>query len=113
MKRLFIKVENIEPGKVGGQRIAYGMSDDKMSMVFDVIGDLINVAPGDRLEVVVSEVKPNIDEYEFCGHGYLVTPESKFNETILSLWGIIFKFKPPLGLEMDKKYYLCLRHVLT
>jgi DNA-directed RNA polymerase subunit G len=112
LKRLLVKVERVEPGKIGGQRIAYAVSDDNRSMVFDVIGDLIRVSPRDVLEVIVSEVKPeNIDEYEFCGHGYLVTPESKFDETILSLWGIIFKFKPPIGLELDRKYYLCLKHL--
>ncbi|MDT7865508.1 MAG: DNA-directed RNA polymerase subunit G [Desulfurococcales archaeon] len=112
MKRLLVKVERVEPGKIGRQRIAYAVSDDNRSMVFDVIGDLIKVTPRDVLEVIVSEVKPdNIDEYEFCGHGYLVTPESKFDETILSLWGIIFKFKPPIGLELDRKYYLCLKHL--
>jgi DNA-directed RNA polymerase subunit G len=111
LRRLLVAIEKVEPGKVGGQRIAYGVSSDNINMVFDVIGELINVSPGDKLEVIVSEVKPeNIDEYEFCGHGYLVAPESKFNETILSLWGIVFKFKPPIGLEMDRKYYLCLKH---
>lgn len=111
MRRLLIKVERVEPGKIRGQRIAYATSDDNRSVVFDVIGDLVKVTPNDVLEVIVSEAKPeNIDEYEFCGHGYLVTQESKFDETILSLWGIIFKFKPPIGLELDRKYYLCMRH---
>lgn len=111
MRKYTVRVEKVEPGRIGGQRIAYASSNNGLTMVFDVIGDLIRVSPGDVLEVMISEVKPeNLDDYEFCGHGYLVTPESKFNETIFSIWGIIFKFKPPLGLELERKYYLCLRH---
>ncbi|MEM1685140.1 MAG: DNA-directed RNA polymerase subunit G [Acidilobaceae archaeon] len=113
MSTIIIKavVENLKPGNIEGQKIAYCRIGEEGELVFDVLRDLISINPSDEIEVVISENKPeNIDQYEFCGHGYLVTPESKFNKTILSLWGIIFKFKPPLKLQLDKKYYLCLKH---
>jgi len=111
LRRLLVKVTRVEPGRLAGQRIAYASSDDGFTMVFDVISELMSVSAGDTLEFIVAESKPeNLDDYEFCGHGYLVAPESKFDETIFSVWGIIFKFKPPIGLELDRKYYICMKH---
>ncbi|MDM7275963.1 MAG: DNA-directed RNA polymerase subunit G [Thermoprotei archaeon] len=105
------KVEKVRSGNVEGQRIASCRLKGGGVLEFDVIGNLIHVSEGDELKVVISEEKPsNLDAYEFCGHGYIVAPESKFNATIFSMWGIIFRFSPPVGLELDKKYYLCMKH---
>lgn len=112
MRKFIVKIEKVVSGKLMGQLIAYARSSDNIELAFDVIKDLIKVTPGDVIEITLSESKPeNLDEFEFCGHGYLVAPESKFNETIFSIWGIIFKFKPPINLELDKKYYLCIKHL--
>ena len=114
MKRLHVLIKEVKPGVLKGQRIAVGtykVSDGGEGVIeFDVIGDLIKVSPGDEITVEVSEKLPdNLDPYAFCGHGYLVSPEAEKGSTIFSIWGIIFKFKPPIGLEMNKKYYLCIK----
>ncbi len=105
------KVEKVRSGSLEGLKIASCRLKNGGVLEFDVVGDLLSASEGDELKVVLSEEKPgDLDAYEFCGHGYIVAPESKFNATIFSIWGIIFKFSPPVGLELDKKYYLCVKH---
>ncbi|MCS7106929.1 MAG: DNA-directed RNA polymerase subunit G [Acidilobaceae archaeon] len=108
---LLVTVEDLKPGNIQGQSIVRGVAEGR-TVVFDVIKDTMEVKKGDRLEMHIMDKKPkDLEEFEFCGHGYLIAQEEKFNETIISLWGIIFKFHPPLGLEMEKKYYICIKHV--
>lgn len=107
---LNVVVEELKAGNIQGQSIAKGTAEGR-TVVFDVIKGTMEVKKGDKLEVHVMEKKPeNLDEFEFCGHGYLIAQEERFNETVISLWGIIFKFSPPLGLEPEKKYYICVKH---
>lgn len=110
IEKVFV-IEEVRQGNIEGQRIAVGKGEDGSSITFDVIRDLLKVEKGEKIEFIISDKLGNIDDYEFCGHGYLLSPEEKHNATILSLWGIIFEFSPPLGLELEKKYYLCARHV--
>ncbi|MEN2999654.1 MAG: DNA-directed RNA polymerase subunit G [Acidilobaceae archaeon] len=107
---LAVTVEELRPGNIQGQSIAKGVAEGR-TVVFDVIKGTMEVKKGDRLELHILDKRPkDLEEYEFCGHGYLVAEEEKFNETIISLWGIIFKFHPPLGLKAEKKYYVCVKH---
>ena len=102
-----VKVESVDPGRLADQNIVVARGGS-VSVEFDSIAGLFTVEEGENLSIVVSSEKPaDLDEYDFCGHGYLVTPES--DSTILSLWGIIFKFKPPIGLALNTKYYLCMK----
>ncbi|MEM1927684.1 MAG: DNA-directed RNA polymerase subunit G [Acidilobaceae archaeon] len=102
------RVSSVKPGFIRGQLIATAEYPGGL-MVFDAIESLFSVKEGELLEVRVSDEKPgNLDELDFCGHGYLAA-EEEIGETVLSLWGIVFRFKPPLGLEMGRKYYLCLK----
>lgn len=110
IERVFT-IEEVREGNIKGQKIAVGKGEDGSRVAFDVIKDLIKIDKGDRVELVIMEKLESIDEYEFCGHGYLLSPEEKHNATILSLWGIIFEFTPPLGLKLEKKYYICARHL--
>lgn len=108
MVSLNVEVKEVQPSKLEGVLIATAEGEGKV-VTFDMIQDLYTLKVGDRVSIVVSEEKPSdIDSYEFCGHGYLAADESK-GYTLLSLWGIIFKFTPPLGLKADTKYYLCIK----
>ncbi|MCX8195736.1 MAG: DNA-directed RNA polymerase subunit G [Acidilobaceae archaeon] len=107
---LLATVEDVKPGNIQGQSIARADAEGR-KVIFDVIKKTLEVKKGDLLEIHVMTKRPkNLEEFEFCGHGYLIAPEDAYKETILSLWGIIFKFSPPLGLEMEKKYYVCIKH---
>ncbi|MEM1640052.1 MAG: DNA-directed RNA polymerase subunit G [Acidilobaceae archaeon] len=102
------KITSVRPGLIRGQSIATA-EYEKGVAIFDVIESIYEVKEGDVLELSISEEKPkNLDEQNFCGHGYLVVDE-KIGETVLSIWGIVFRFKPPLGLQLEQKYYLCFK----
>ena len=108
--RLELTVKEVKPSKLEGMRLASAEGEGRTA-TFDMAEELYVLSPGDRVEVVIDEKKPdNVDEFEFCGHGYLVTDEGK-GYTLLSLWGLLFKFAPPLGLKTDTKYYLCMRRL--
>ncbi|BAN90733.1 DNA-directed RNA polymerase subunit G [Aeropyrum camini] len=105
--KLDLKIEEIEPGRLQGQLIATAKSR-KATVKFDVIEDLIPLSKGDRIVIEVREEKPSsLDKYVFCGHGYKV-PSEKDGVDILSVWGIIFVFEPPIDLQAEKKYYICI-----
>ncbi|BAA81025.2 hypothetical protein APE_2015.1 [Aeropyrum pernix K1] len=106
-KKLDLKIESMEPGKLQGQLIATAKSK-KATVMFDVIKDLVPLSEGDRIVIEVLEEKPkSLDKYVFCGHGYKV-PSEKSGVDILSVWGILFVFEPQIELELDKKYYVCI-----
>jgi DNA-directed RNA polymerase subunit G len=108
MVTLSLEVKDVQPSKLVGVKTARAEGNG-VSAQFDLIEGLYALNAGDRIEVLVDENKPeDLESYEFCGHGYLVTDESK-GFTLLSLWGILFKFEPPLGLKLDQKYYICIR----
>jgi len=102
-------VERLEPGKLKGQKIAIARSRNA-EIVFDVIEGLIDLRSGDNIVIEITPIKPeNLDPYIFCGHGYLAA--KKDDAELLSLWGILFLFKPPIGLQDNVKYYLCIKKV--
>jgi len=106
------KVRDVVDGKLRGQKIATVGFSGGGSLRFDAIEGVISVNAGDNIRVEVREGKPdNLEEYDFCGHGYLVDDESKVGKTILSIWGILFIFSNKLGLIPNKKYYICIRKV--
>ncbi len=109
-KKLTVTVEGIEPGKLRGQRIAKAGSR-RAHVEFDLIGDTIRVSEGDKIVFEFYTSKPSsLDKFIFCGQGYVTSkPEEDF--TMFSVWGILFKFKPSLGLEPETKYYLCIRRI--
>ncbi len=108
MNRTFkATVEKLEPGKLRGQYIATAKGRSR-TVIFDVIEGLLDLSEGDKIEITVTDKRPSsLDKYDFCGHGYLAA--SKGEEELLSLWGILFHFKPAIGLEENVKYYLCIK----
>lgn len=110
MIALQLEVKKVEPSKLEGVRIATAEGDGER-VTFDMIEDLYTLNEGERFSLAISEEKPSdLNSYEFCGHGYLVVGEDK-GFTLLSLWGVLFKFEPPIGLKPNQKYYLCMRRV--
>ncbi|MCE4602733.1 MAG: DNA-directed RNA polymerase subunit G [Desulfurococcales archaeon] len=106
-KRLTARIRSIEPGAIKGQRIVEA-SYEGGSLKFDLIGDLLEVGEGDVIEIVITDSKPeDLDPYQFCGRGYLVP--SGGGKEIFSVWGILFRFEPGLGLEVDREYFLCIK----
>ena len=100
-------IESVEPGKLRGQKIAKARADGGI-ITFDVIEELFSVREGDVLEILVTDSRPkSLDPYDFCAHGYLAA--SRDDAELLSLWGILFLFKPPIGLQDNVKYYLCIK----
>ncbi len=103
-----VKIEEVREGRLKGQLIAEAVYEDGR-IVFDIVSDLMTLKPGDQLTIEVRESQPeSLEDYSFCGHGFLVDPESKTGKTILSIWGLIFMFDPPIGLAENKKYYVCI-----
>ncbi len=103
------KVEAVEPGKLKGQSLVT-VKAGEYTIKFDAIEGLMSFVEGESVSIAFSESKPeNLDDYYFCGHGYLVSPDSEAGKTIFSIWGIIFIVEPPLGLKDGVKYYLCIR----
>lgn len=103
-------VESVSKGRLRGQMIARARVRGGGEMEFDLIEGVLSLGEGDSIRVEFLDSEPEDPEaYEFCGHGYLVAPEGEAGLTIFSIWGIIFKVKPPMGLEPERKYYLCLR----
>jgi DNA-directed RNA polymerase subunit G len=102
-------VEELKPGNIRGQYIAKINLKDHV-LVHDVIEGTLELNVGEKVKIYVGEKVPDdLDSYDFCGHGYLVASEDSLGKTILSLWGIIFKFEPKIGLKEDRKYYLCIK----
>jgi len=102
-------VKELRPGNIRGQYIATIDLGDH-TLVHDVIEGTITLTEGEKVRIYVGEKLPkDLDEYDFCGHGYLLASEEHVGKTLLSLWGIIFKFEPGIGLEENKKYYLCIK----
>jgi DNA-directed RNA polymerase subunit G len=103
-------VDEVTPGKLRGQNIAKVRLDNGGYLTFDVISNIYKIDVGDRIVIEIHDSKPNnLDEYEFCGHGFLVDDEDKLGKTLLSIWGILFSFDNKLGLNINKKYYVCIR----
>ncbi|MEB3780603.1 MAG: DNA-directed RNA polymerase subunit G [Desulfurococcales archaeon] len=103
-------VSEVKRGALKGQYIVEADIEGGGSLRFDLVGGVLSLEPGDKLSIVFMDDKPSDDEldrYDFCGHGYLVSEDK--DKTIFSIWGLIYRFKPPLGLEKNKKYYLCIR----
>ncbi len=108
MITLELEVQKVEPSKLEGVRVATAEGDGR-KVTFDMVEGLYVLNEGERFTMVISEEKPSdLGSYEFCGHGFLVVGEDK-GFTLLSLWGVLFKFEPPLGLKASQKYYLCIR----
>ncbi len=108
MFKASMAVVDVKPSRLKGMLIA-SAEGSGYTAAFDLVEGLYTLAKGDAIEVLIDEQKPeDLDSYEFCGHGYLAAPEDK-GFTLLSLWGILFKFSPPLGLRQGTKYYLCIR----
>ena len=101
----------MRPGKLRGQKIAE-VDLGGMSLSFDVVEGLVDFDEGERVELVITPQRPqSLDDYDFCGHGFLVVPEDEAGKTIFSIWGLIFVFSKPIGLQDDTKYYLCIKKV--
>ncbi len=108
VKRMTLTVKDVSPGGIKGQLIVTA-TGRKQQVMFDVVADLIQFKPGDKIKIELYPDEPpsNLDKYEFCGHGYLVSkPGDPY--TIFSIWGILFKFEPPIEIEPNRKYYLCI-----
>ena len=106
-KRFNVKIVGFRPGEIKGQRIAEGEYPGGR-LVFDVIQDLVTLSEGDEVEIAIFDSEPgSMDEYSFCGRGYVVP--SSGDKTIFSIWGILFRFEPGIGLERDKEYILCIK----
>lgn len=108
-KKMTVTVEAVEPGKLRGQRIVRAKSR-RVKVEFDLIEDLLKINEGDKIVIEFHKSKPSsMDKYLFCGQGYMASkPEDSY--TIFSIWGLIFRFEPSIGLEPETKYYLCVKH---
>ncbi|MEB3861095.1 MAG: DNA-directed RNA polymerase subunit G [Desulfurococcales archaeon] len=106
-RRITARIVNVEPGAIKGQRIVEA-SHEGGTLRFDLIGDLLDVGEGDVVEILVTDSKPgDLDSYQFCGRGYLVPGDG--GREILSVWGILFRFEPGIGLEEEREYFLCIK----
>ncbi len=106
------RLSKVEEGKLRGQRIATLEGDDGATVKFDVIEGLVDFVEGEKLALEILDDKPeSLEEYAFCGHGYIAKPEEEAGKTIFSVWGILFIFDKKLGLQDGKKYYLCIRRL--
>ena len=114
-KKMTITVTSVKPGNIKGQLIAEAKARG-YSVKFDVMTSIYNVEEGRKyvLEIRTSPPK-DLEQYIFCGHGYVVQDilqelENPLNITVLSVWGIIFRFEPKIReLEPEQKYYVCLK----
>lgn len=108
IKEFNVKVEDVREGRLKGQLIAEATYGDG-KVVFDLVSDLVDVKPGEELILEIRDTQPdNLDSYKFCGHGFLAASESQNRKTLLSVWGLLFMFEPSIGLEENKKYYVCI-----
>jgi len=104
-------VKDVAEGRLRGQLIAEAHLNNEIVLKFDVIKGVMDVDKEDRIRVLITDEdlgSEDIDNADFCGHGYLVESEDIVGKTILSLWGIIFMFNKKLGLIPNRKYYLCI-----
>jgi len=107
VKRMTLTVKEVAEGRIKGQKIVRA-TGRKQKLEFDLVEGLFSLSEGDKIRVEFYEEKPqNLDKYIFCGHGYVASkPGDSF--TIFSVWGILFRFEPPINLEYNKKYYVCI-----
>ena len=110
VKRMTLTIASVKPGEIRGQRIVEA-SGRRQALKFDLIEGLFNeeFREDEKIVVEIYEGKPpsKLDNYEFCGHGYVASdPQDSF--TILSIWGILFRFEPKINLKINQKYYLCM-----
>ncbi len=107
-KKLTIRVESIEDGKLRGQKIVKSKARGKTAL-FDYIEGLFPINVGDKITIEFYTNKPKeLDKFIYCGQGYIVSKEED-PVTLFSVWGLIFRFEPGIELERGKKYYICLR----
>ncbi len=114
-KRMTLTIERVERGEIKGQKIAHGKGRG-IKVKFDVLEDLFSINEGEKILLEIRDSPPsNLKDYLFCGHGYVVREPKKeafeeYNFTILSVWGILFRFEPKINeLETNKKYYICIK----
>ena len=110
VKKMTLTVAQVSPGEIRGQKIVEA-TGRKQSVKFDLIEGLLEeeFREGEKIVLEIYEDNPpsKLDSYEFCGHGYVASdPDDDF--TILSIWGILFRFEPKLNLKINKKYYVCI-----
>jgi len=106
------KVVSKEAGKLRGQYIAEAQLEGGTRVKFDVIEDIMKVNEGDEIIFLIQDSKPSneeLEESDFCGHGYLVEDEERAGKTIFSVWGMLFIFNNKLGLKINEKYYICIK----
>jgi len=111
VKRVTLTVKEVAEGKIKGQRIVRA-TGRKQKLEFDLVEGLFDIDQGSKIRVEFYDERPSNMEgkYIFCGHGYVASkPGDPF--TIFSVWGILFKFEPPIDLEYNKKYYICIAGV--
>ncbi len=113
-KKMTITITGINPGEIKGQLIAEGKAKG-YTVKFDVLENLFKLSEGEKILLELRDKPPrNLEDYVFCGHGYIVRDvkqeqENQQNITIFSVWGIIFRFEPAISdLEPGVKYYLCI-----
>lgn len=103
------RVVSVRPGRLRGQRIVDVVLDG-VNVSFDAVEGLVDFTEGEVVTLSLTTAIPeDLDDYDFCGHGYLVVPEDEAGKTIFSVWGILFVFSKPLGLRDNTKYYICIR----
>ncbi|MEB3844934.1 MAG: DNA-directed RNA polymerase subunit G [Desulfurococcales archaeon] len=113
-KRMTITIDKIDKGLIKGQLVAEGKGKG-VKVKFDIIENLYNIKDN-KIIIEIRETPPaKLDKYIFCGHGYeVVEPKAdafkERNYTIISVWGILFRFEPKLSdIEPNKKYYICIK----
>ncbi len=107
IKKMTLTVKSVEPGEIRGQKIVHA-SSKKYNVKFDLIEGLFQVVEGEKIVLEILSEKPDDpSKYVFCGHGYLASkPGDPY--TVFSVWGILFRFEPPVDLEPGRKYYVCI-----
>lgn len=114
-KRMTITITSVQPGNIKGQMIAEAKARG-YKVKFDVMTQLFTVGEGEKYILEIRSSPPkNLEKYVFCGHGYVVRDilqelkePPKF--TIISIWGLLFRFEPRLkDLRSEERYYVCLR----
>jgi DNA-directed RNA polymerase subunit G len=69
------------------------MHCEKHEIIFDIVNDINTFTQKEKVNVVLSKIRPEFGPEDFCGHGYIVT--QKKNEsglvTIISIFGLLVK----------------------
>ncbi len=109
-RKLTVKIEAIEDGRLRGQKIVKAKARGK-NVMFDYIEGLFPIQKNDKIIIEFYTYRPkDLSKFLYCGHGYLAS-EPGDRIAIFSVWGLLFRFEPGIELEPDKKYYICLRKV--